>query len=75
MRRMEVTTESFLWSDKAAQSKEEIRSIVQTHQMHLTAPPMRYQVWAMLCMYVCMCIPSAVVVVVVCYTYSICVMY
>ena len=75
MRRMEVTTESFLWSDKAAQSKEEIRSIVQTHQMHLTAPPMRYQVWAMLCMDVCVYIPNAVVVIVVYYAYSICVVY
>ncbi len=45
-KRMEVTVESFLWSEKASclEHEDEIRAAVRAQQHHLATPPMRYQV-------------------------------
>ena len=46
IKRMEVTVESFLWSEKTScrENEDEIRSAVCAQQEHLAAPPRRYQV-------------------------------
>lgn len=53
IKRMEVTVESFLWSEKAScrENEDEIRTAVRTQQKHLAAPPRRYQVLAFLCLF------------------------
>jgi len=46
LKRMKVTVESFLWSEKAScrEHEAEIRAAVRSQQHHLAAPPRRYQV-------------------------------
>ena len=46
MKRMEVTVESFLWSEKTScrENEDEIRTAVRAQQEHLAAPPRCYQV-------------------------------
>jgi len=44
MKRLEVTIESFLWSDKALMRETEIRSALRIQQSYLTETPMYYTV-------------------------------
>lgn len=44
MKRLEVTIESFLWSDKASMRETEIRSALRIQQSYLTEAPMYYTV-------------------------------
>jgi hypothetical protein len=44
VKRMEVTVESFLWSQKAEASAGSIRAAVAAQQRHLTQAPARYEV-------------------------------
>jgi hypothetical protein len=44
VKRMEVTVESFLWSQKAEASAGSIRAAVAAQQRHLTAAPVHYEV-------------------------------
>jgi hypothetical protein len=59
VKRMEVTVESFLWSQKAEASAGSIRAAVAAQQRHLTAAPVRYEVSAeMVIYYSCCCVLS-----------------
>lgn len=44
MKRLEVTIESFLWSDKASMKEIDIRSALRIQQSYLTEAPMYYTV-------------------------------
>lgn len=44
MKRMELSVESFLWSQKAEASEARIRAAVQAQQRHLSLAATRYQV-------------------------------
>lgn len=44
MKRLEVTIQSFLWSEKASCKEDEIQSAVKAQQIHLTESPKYYKV-------------------------------
>lgn len=54
MKRMDLTVQSFLWSEKAQGCAEQIRQQVQARQRHLAVMPARYLVhylWNNISMY------------------------
>jgi hypothetical protein len=48
-KRMDLTVESFLWSQKAAADEDRIRAAVAAQRQHLAAPPAKYEVRERLC--------------------------